>query len=453
MYDLKKSFSLFLNSLTEAGERFNYAGFAARIQRIKISSLLNLPETSKNYFYWNKPADNLEFIGFDECLHFKEIEQSLNFKNSGSFFCNWDKLETEEFPLFIGSQKFNSDEVNNELWEDYSNSEWYIPKFLILNYGNTSHSYLVFNFAVKPNAFAFLEEQLDEFLKILDTAQKTPKLSNKNRIEELEFQTSEKLWTKNINKALKEIERETFKKVVLSRISGYSTEQEISSSFLIDELAERYPDCYIFGLKKNDSLFFGASPEKLLKMYNGTLEIDSLAGSAARGSTGIKDKKLGDELLNSGKNRREQKTVTRYIENILSKYTAKISSDENPKLKKLKNIQHLWTVIKADLNEENLPLILKELHPTPAVCGMPKQEAIDFILQNEDYPRGYYAGFTGWIGNKSSGEFCVSIRSALLRKNKLYLFAGCGIVEGSEPEKEYEETKLKLKPILSLFNL
>ena len=222
---------------------------------------------------------------------------------------------------------------------------------------------------------------------------------------------------------------------------------------MTDTLTERYPDCYIFVFKKQNSFFFGASPEKLLKISKGILEVDALAGSTPRGSTEREDKKLGDILLNSDKDRREQKTVVDYIVKILNKYSSEVKYSENPKLKKLKNIQHLWSEIRANLSEENLPFILQALHPTPAVCGTPKQKAVDFIRQNEDYPRGLYAGFTGWIGNRSSAEFCVSIRSALLSKNKLYLFAGCGIVEGSEPDKEYEETNLKLKPILSLFDL
>ena len=116
-------------------------------------------------------------------------------------------------------------------------------------------------------------------------------------------------------------------------------------------------------------------------------------------------------------------------------------------------IQHLWTPIRAKLNNGRSVLtILKDLHPTPAICGTPYNSALLSIKESEEHDRGLYAGIIGWFNNNNHGEFAVAIRSAILKGNVLHAFAGCGIVEGSDPEAEYAETKLKLRPIFSLFD-
>ena len=142
-----------------------------------------------------------------------------------------------------------------------------------------------------------------------------------------------------------------------------------------------------------------------------------------------------------------------FIAKSFSSFTEDIEYDPKPIIRKLPNIQHLWTPIKAKL-KSNRPVFsfLKEVHPTPAICGVPWTAAMSQILKQENHNRGLYTGAIGWFNFRNEGEFAVAIRSALLQKNRLFAFAGCGIVKGSDPQTEFEETKLKLKPILSLFD-
>jgi len=131
----------------------------------------------------------------------------------------------------------------------------------------------------------------------------------------------------------------------------------------------------------------------------------------------------------------------------------KVEIDKNPIVKKLPNIQHLQTSVTGKLKSKDLIFkIISSLFPTPAVCGIPKEQSLKMIEKTEDFDRGLFAGVIGWFNADNYGEFFVTIRSALVKDNKLYAYAGCGIVEGSDPKEEYEETQLKLKPILSLFN-
>ena len=121
-------------------------------------------------------------------------------------------------------------------------------------------------------------------------------------------------------------------------------------------------------------------------------------------------------------------------------------------VKKFSNIQHLQTILRGKLKaESNIFDIILSLFPTPAVCGMPKLKALEIINELEDFDRGLFTGLIGWFNCKGYGEFNVTLRCGLINQDNLYVFAGCGIVENSDPIEEYEEINLKLKPILSLF--
>ena len=121
-------------------------------------------------------------------------------------------------------------------------------------------------------------------------------------------------------------------------------------------------------------------------------------------------------------------------------------------LKKLHNIQHLHTVLNSELVEDtNMFEIIEAIYPTAAICGEPRDKALSLIKKIEDYKRGLYSGLIGYFNLNDEGEFVVGIRSALLHENKLFAYAGCGIVEGSDPEKEFQETELKLKVDFVLF--
>jgi menaquinone-specific isochorismate synthase len=217
-------------------------------------------------------------------------------------------------------------------------------------------------------------------------------------------------------------------------------------------LEENFENCYTFTYRNGDSVFFGVSPEKLFKISDGFIETDALAGSIPRGTSQDEDDKFTQELLQSEKNLAEQKSVVDFILEQLTPVTEKILFDSHPSIKKYRNIQHLYSQIRAKLKQNtSIFSLLELLHPTPAVCGMTKIEALKTINELEDFDRGMYAGVLGWFNLENEGEFIVGIRSALLCGKLLRAFAGCGIVAGSESLSEFNETELKLKPILSLF--
>ena len=175
---------------------------------------------------------------------------------------------------------------------------------------------------------------------------------------------------------------------------------------------------------------------------------DALAGSAPRGKNDFEDQNFGEKLLKSEKEKREHHAVSNFIIECLSALEL-APKKASLQLLKLSNIQHLWTPIYADILSDLKPLeIIEKLHPTPAVAGVPIDIACQEIQLSENFDRSLYGAPIGWIDFKKNCEFIVGIRSALIKENEACLYAGTGIVVGSNPEQELVEIKLKFKALL-----
>ncbi len=176
----------------------------------------------------------------------------------------------------------------------------------------------------------------------------------------------------------------------------------------------------------------------------------ALAGSIRRGVTDQEDHALGQQLLASAKDSGEHAVVVRVLAEGLRAVCADVQTPPAPQLLRLHNVQHLHTPITARVRTGRSVLDLVErLHPTPAVGGYPREAALRLIRDREGLDRGWYAGPLGWVDARGEGEFAVALRSALLRGSEATLFAGCGIVADSQPESEYAESALKMRPLLA----
>lgn len=217
----------------------------------------------------------------------------------------------------------------------------------------------------------------------------------------------------------------------------------------LNNLRQIHPNCYVFSTSNGKGQnFIGASPERLISIRDRQLIIDALAGSAPRGKTTIEDADLANLLLNSDKEKREHKVVIDFITQHLQ--ALGIEADIlAPRLRQLSNIQHLWTPIEAKIPNNVHPLeIVAQLHPTPAVAGVSRDLACAEIQRYEDFERGLYAAPLGWVDYQGNSEFIVGIRSALIDGDRARLYAGAGIVAGSDPDRELAEIQLKLQALL-----
>ncbi len=258
---------------------------------------------------------------------------------------------------------------------------------------------------------------------------------------------------KTVAGALSQInENDLLHKVVLADVMDVVAPQAVDVVRSLQTLRKNHPDCTVFSVGNGQGQsFIGASPERLLSINEGQLTTDALAGSASRGDTSDADKVIGQALLDSEKERYEHRVVVEFIARQLRSLNLIPHHATAPRLLQLLHIQHLHTPITATLNPNTIsPLdVLAKLHPTPAVAGLPRAAACQLISQHETFDRSLYAAPLGWIDTRGNSEFIVGIRSALIDGCKARLYAGAGIVAGSEPAKELAEIKLKLQTLLN----
>lgn len=415
---------------------------------------LNNSQNFNQFLYWHIPSNNSAFLAIDSLLDLNiNLESHNNITSIENFlnnykFCKNIPPESElnkTIPEVVGGFNFNNN-FGYSKWKDFENKNMFVPEFII--YQQDKKTYLIFNFFY--NEIEILTNNLNNFITNLSVINS---YSNNIKSKINDFSESQASWIENTNKVIDNIKLKKYEKLVLSREIKFNLLNSYLDNSVVQNLVDNYSNCYIFVFKKNNSIFFGASPEKLIKYNNLIIETDSLAGSAPRGSNLDDDLLIENQLVENAKDLNEQNIVTNYLLNVLEKYCNNISYNNTPSIKKLNNIQHLYTSISAKLKEkEYIFSLINDLHPTPAVCGFPKDIAFKEISNLENFDRGLFSGLIGWSNSTSNGEYCVGIRSALMKENILTCFAGCGIVENSDPLNEYNETLLKIKPILMAFN-
>jgi salicylate biosynthesis isochorismate synthase len=252
-------------------------------------------------------------------------------------------------------------------------------------------------------------------------------------------------WKSSVTRAEACCRAGPLRKVVLARsveLAGFWRPAEV-----VRRLQARYPTCTTFATSQGGATFLGATPERLAFVRAGRMLTEALAGTAARGGTREEDSLLRRQLEESPKQRWEHELVADHVRAAVQRLCARVWEGRR-EVVALPNVQHLRTRFAgrlrplADAIEAALAL-----HPTPAVAGSPIHLARAWLRQHEWFDRGWYAGVVGWVGAQAA-ELVVAIRSALLRADRAWAFAGCGIVAGSDPEAEYRESEAKLLPLL-----
>jgi salicylate biosynthesis isochorismate synthase/menaquinone-specific isochorismate synthase len=251
--------------------------------------------------------------------------------------------------------------------------------------------------------------------------------------------------------AVAKIRAAAAEKVVLAREVTVTSARAHDAAAIFGTLRAAFPSCFCFCCGTPEAAFLGASPELLVRRDGAGAATVALAGSTRRSADPAVDDHLGEQLRGSAKDRGEHEIVVRRIERILRPHAVWVEAGGDPEVVRVANIQHLATPIRAQLAEPLSAIELAGLlHPTPAVGGEPRDVALAAISELEPLDRGWYAGPVGWMDAAEDGEFCVALRSALIRDRVAHLFAGAGIVADSDPASELAETELKLDALLPL---
>jgi menaquinone-specific isochorismate synthase len=260
---------------------------------------------------------------------------------------------------------------------------------------------------------------------------------------------SEDRWRNQVAGAITAIKSDQLEKVVLARdISAHST-AEIDARQLIKRLEIEYPSTWLFLV---DGLV-GATPELLVRLNKSLVTSRVLAGTIRKTGDEDRDLALAASLAKSSKDLEEHEYAVRSVADALAPFCTSTNVPESPFVLHLSNVMHLATDVTGVLNDSAKPTdiftLISELHPSAAVCGTPTEKAKKLIGELEEMNRGRYAGPVGWIDVHGDGEIAIALRCGQLSNNNksIRIFAGCGIVAGSDPEKEFAESQAKLMPM------
>jgi len=253
-------------------------------------------------------------------------------------------------------------------------------------------------------------------------------------------------WREMVEWALHRFRRGDLSKVVLARRVALRFAGRISPFHILKSLQEATRSCFHFGVRPaaEDVAWVGASPERLFRRSGRTVTSEAVAGTRSRGQSEQADAALRDELMESPKDRREHRFVEDAIRKRLAPLCETVDADAETSEMELERGRHLHSQIRGTLRPSTTSMdLLRALHPTPAVGGVPHDAALSAIRDQEPFDRGWYAGPVGWIG-AGEAEFAVAIRAGLVRGDAIDLYSGAGLVEGSEPEDEWDEIEQKI---------
>lgn len=261
--------------------------------------------------------------------------------------------------------------------------------------------------------------------------------------EDMELET----FRMNATEAIQKMQQSAFDKVVLSRKRQLTMTSPIEVETLIDAASHNHELSYTMVMESGSKTFISKTPEQLVAVMDGVIYTNAIAGTMPKTVSDAKDLLQSDE-----KNLHEHRIVVQSIEQDLAPFSQNIIMKDYPEILENQFLYHLYTPIKAKLNNGSTLRVTRALHPTPALGGYPKTEAMAFLEKAGEH-RGLYGAPVGYVDAQGDGEFIVAIRSMVIEDNRAILFAGCGIVEDSEVESEVYETEIKFKPMLQMLGV
>lgn len=432
-----------------------------------LMALAHLADRQEPHLYLERAVSEEAVAAFGSTLTYQSTG-AQRFVDAHAFLDQWwprihayqdadpapDSLTAALEPRFFCSFTFFPDSTGAGL--DFPSATITLPQWQILRQGQTCLFTANFLLTAETTLMSVLDE-LDAHLlalqRLADDSLSTEVIPAGTSFHNFFLRRSSALakshFKESVRRALGHITHHQVQKIVLAHALDVVQDRPFKTSLSLAQLRQRYPDCYVFSVGNGrDKTFIGASPERLLSVAHRRLSTDALAGSAPRGRTAKEDRQLALHLLHSTKEQAEHQIVVNFLAQTLAELGLQPYYPKPPTLLRLSNIQHLHTPIQARVAGRIHPLQLVEaLHPTPAVAGLPIGAACEQIHAYEQFDRGLYGAPLGWIRANGDSEFIVGIRSALISGNWARLYAGAGIVAGSDPEREWAEINLKFRAL------
>ena len=398
--------------------------------------------------YWTNRNKDDRAAGLGEA---DSIQHDTTGPNSDSFeILQREIAKKDPTARYFGGFCFNNEQKQDPQWRAFRSFTFILPQILLET--RKGKSVLTCNLLLEEG-----ERPGKRYRQLLDTLDRlVPPVSDDSRqvpeAMNVSFIPDEKHWVETCRNILQRFREGLMGKIILAR----QTVLEFSEAFppLLFMLRYPFPESstyrYYFEPEKNTA-FFSFTPERLYRRDGNRLLTEALAGTCSRET--IRDGNIDacQRLLNSEKDIREHKFVKDTIARELEPICSEIDMDETVRALQLNRLVHLYTHCRATLkpDSDNDNAVLRCLHPTPAVGGVPRGKALEEIIRLEPFSRGWYAGPVGWI-SRGAAEFAVGIRSGLARDALVYLYSGAGLVSGSDPLSEWEEVGQKIGDILAI---
>lgn len=353
-------------------------------------------------------------------------------------------------PLFFGCFGFSSEVSHDGPWKGIPNGLLLLPRWIFVKRRDACWARI--NLLVnRKTCVDEVQGQLRiEADKLLSPAEQSSNPSITVSKDELSFER----WRRSVEEVLAEIQQGKVTKVTLARTLQLRAATAISPEPVLQRLLAAYPSCIVFAVARPGMCFLGATPEELASLDEGRARSTCMAGSAWRFAANGGHPSAEGNLVWGEKELREHALVADWVGERMGRFCHELDRDRAPQAVRIGHLYHLATRFSGVAQSGTHVLdLVAALHPTPAVGGIPLEPALGMIRRLEAHDRGWYGGPVGWLDGRGGGHFGVAIRSALLRGNQALLYAGAGLVEGSDAKTEYEETEMKFVPLLSALDV
>ncbi|WP_428848635.1 isochorismate synthase [Shewanella basaltis] len=432
-----------LNTLSKVPTREQIIQLSVEAPALPLLSWL-AAQTQFPKIYWHGRDRNEDVAAIGACKRFFFTEH-VDDNDLAQIYQQQRNKTNQQDIRYYGGLSFDRTVAS---WPEFGRAHFILPRIELRRSGSTLRILINLNFeGTDP------QQEIQAAISAIKEVQKPKPLSPPLKMSLMgrsDLPHYER-WKELVEQVTQEKFNRTTPKVVLSRHTQIDVNDDIDPWTVLACWQGRNPNSFQFGFQFSPQrAFISCSPERLYLRRQQELFTEALAGTTIRGLNPDEDDILAQALLDDIKNSHENQLVRQHIVDVLTPLSQYVGADEQPKIFKLNHIQHLHRSIRAQLQPGVSDFeLLRALHPTPAVGGLPREAALNFIRQREGYIRGWYAGACGYF-NRNESEFSVAIRSALIEPRRINLFAGAGIVAGSDPLAEWQELENKLATVLSI---
>lgn len=401
---------------------------------------------------WLQPDSGFSLVGIGEAWAARQSHEA----RFGIISAAWHMLLDDAIvdapgaprgsgPLLLGGFGFDDGPPESETWQGFEAGCMVLPALLLTT--TPQGAWLTASIVVEPGGAApgTMAASLSETWAHLAATQVRPPGRSRQRLTVTDRSPDAAAWRSSVARLAGAVGRGRLDKAVLSRAVSLAAASELDVAAVLRRLEVSAPESTVFAFGRGPRTFLGATPERLVSRAGRELRTMAMAGSTTRGADTEADEALAAALLASDKEREEHAVVVDMLRAALAPVADELSIPRTPEVARFRHVQHLVTPVSGRLRDEaDVLTLVARLHPTPAVGGTPRDLALELIAEEETHERGWYAGPVGWIDRDGDGEFVVALRSGVVHDDRVTLFAGCGIVADSDPEREWDESATKL---------